>query len=100
MATVQVADQFSSILADLFADVPYVKKLGYDVAGTNVILRAIFDDGDDFAGRLREVGRRFSAFEESMWNGIMPDIELRMQAAPTRIGWPGGLEGMTAVIDR
>ena len=41
MATVQVTDRFSTILAELFAGVPYVKKLGYDALGTSVIVLAV-----------------------------------------------------------
>ena len=102
MATVQVADQFTAILAELFAGAPHVKKLGYDVLGTSVIVRAVFDDNDgaDYSKRLDEVGDRFSAFEKKVIDGIMPEMDLRMQAAPLRRGWPGGLEKMAVVIDR
>ena len=102
MDTVQTTDQFSAILAELFADAPHVKKLGYDAYGTNVIVRAIFDDnnGGDYSERLGDVVDRFTAFEDKVWDGIMPEMELRMQAAPLRHGWPGGLEGMTVVLDR
>lgn len=102
MATVQAADQFSAILAELFADVPYVKKLGYNALGTGVIVRAIFDDndGDDYSERFDEVVDRFLAFEKKVIGGIMPEMNLRMQASPSRRGWPGGLETMTVVIDR
>ena len=102
MATVQVTDQFSAILAELFADAPYVSKLGYDVSGTSVIVRAVFDDNDvaDYSKRLDEVGDRFTAFEHRVIDGIMPEMDLRMQAAPSRRGWPDGLAGMAVVIDR
>ena len=102
MATVQVTDQFSAILAELFADAPYVRKLGYDAHGTNVIVRAVFDDndGDDYSERFDEVVDRFLAFEKRVIVDIMPEMDLRMQAAPSRRGWPGGLEKMAAVIDR
>ena len=102
MDTAQATDQFSAILAELFADAPHVKKLGYDAYGTSVIVRAIFDDnnGGDYSERLGDVVDRFTAFEDKVWDGIMPEMELRMQAAPLRHGWPGGLEGMTVVLDR
>ena len=102
MATAQVTDQFTAILAELFAGAPYVKKLGYDVLGTSVIVRAVFDDndGDDYSERFDEVVDRFSAFEKKVIDGIMPEMDLRMQAAPLRRGWPGGLEKMAVVIDR
>ena len=102
MATVQAAGQFSAILAELFADVPYVRKLGYVAPGTGVIVRAVFDDndGDDYSERFDEVVDRLLAFEKKVIGGIMPEMNLRMQAAPSRRGWPGGLEKMAVVIDR
>ena len=102
MAAGQTTDQFTAMLADLFADAPHVKKLGYDAYGTSVIVRAIFDDnnGNDYSERLGDVVDRFTAFEDKVWDGIMPEMELRMQAAPLRHGWPGGLEDMTVVLDR
>ena len=102
MATVQVADRFSAILAELFADVPYVRKLGHDTLGTSVIALAVFDDNDgaDYSERFDEVVDRLIAFEEKVIGGIMPEMDLRMQAVATGRGWSGGMEGMTAVIDR
>ena len=102
MSTVQVTDQLSAILAELFADAPYVRKLGYDALGNSVIVRAVFDDNDgaDYSERLGEVVRRFMAFEKKVIDRTMPEIELRTQAAPSRRGWPGGLENMTVVLDR
>ncbi len=102
MATVQITDQFSAILAELFADAPYVRKLGYEASGTSVVVRAVFvdNDGADYSNRLDEVGDRFTAFEERVIDGIMPEMDLRMQAAPSRHGWPDGLAGMVVVIDR
>ena len=102
MATVQVTDQFSAMLSELFAGVPYVRKLGYDALGNSVIVRAVFDDNDgaDYSERFGEVVRRFMAFEDKVWDGIMPEMDLRMQAVPSRHGWPGGLEKMAVVIDR
>ena len=102
MATVQVTDQFSAMLSELFAGVPYVRKLGYEALGNNVIVRAVFDDngGADYSERFGEVVRRFMAFEDKVWDGIMPEMDLRIQAAATGRGWSGEMEGMTAVIDR
>ena len=102
MATVQAVDRFHAILFELFDDVPYVKKLGYDVDGNSVILRAEFDDcdGSEYLTRLRHIVRKIHVFEKKMWGGIMPDIDLRIQASPMRRGWPGGISGTTAVIDR
>ena len=100
MDTAQATDQFSAILAELFADAPHVKKLGYDVDGTSVIVRAIFDDnnGSDYSERFGDVVDRLIAFEDKVWDGIMPKMDLRIQAAPLRRGWPGGLEGMAVVL--
>ena len=102
MATVQVTDQFSAMLSELFAGVPYVRKLGYEALGNNVVVRAVFDDNDgaDYSERFDEVIRLFIVFEKKVWDGIMPEMDLRMQAAPSRRGWPGGLENMTVVLDR
>ncbi len=102
MATVQVTDQFPSMLSELFADVPYVRKLGYEALGNNVIVLAVFDDNDgaDYSERFDEVVRRLLAFEEKVWDGIMPEMDLRIQAAATGRGWSGEMEGMSAVIDR
>ena len=102
VATVQAVDRFHAILSELFTYTPYVKKLGYDVDGNNVILRAEFDDcdGNEYLARLLHIVRKIHAFEKKMWGGIMPDIDLRIQASPTRRGWPGGISGTTAVIDR
>ncbi len=85
-AAVQAAGQFSAILAELFADVPYVKKLGCDALGSSVIARAVFDDngGADYSERLDGVVRRFLAFKDKVTGGIMPEMNLRMQAAPSR----------------
>ena len=65
MATVQAADQFSAIPAEPFADVPRVRKLGYDALGGNVVARAAFDGnvGADYSERFDEVARQFMAFE-------------------------------------
>ena len=102
MSTVQVTDQFSAMLSELFAGVPYVRKLGYEALGNNVIVRAVFDDngGADYSACLGGVTRRFLAFEDKVLDEIMPEMDLRMQAAPSRRGWPGGLENMTVVLDR
>ncbi len=101
MAAVQVTGQFSTILAELFAGVPYVKKLGYDALGTSVIVLAVFGDNDgaDYSERFDEVVDRLIAFEEKIMGGIMPEMDLRMQAVATGRGWSGKMEGMTAVID-
>ncbi len=102
MATVQVTDQFSAILAELFADAPYVRKLCYDALGTSVIVVAAFDDngGADYSERFDEVVDRFMAFEKRAMDGIMPEIDLRMQAAAIDRGWSGEMDGMAVVIDR
>ena len=102
MSTVEVTDHLSAILAELFADAPHVKKLGYEALGNSVVVRAVFDDNDgaDYSERLGEVVRRFMAFEDKVLDGIMPEMDLRTQAAPSRRGWPGGLENMTVVLDR
>ena len=102
MATVQATDRFSAILAELFADAPYVRKLGYDAHGTSVIVRAVFDDsgGDDYSERFDKVVDLFLAFEKRVIGDIMPEMDLRMQAAPSRRGWPGGREKMAVVVDR
>ena len=102
MAAAQAADKFPAILAELFADAPYVRKLGYETLGNNVIVRAVFDDngGEDYSACLGGVTRRFLAFEDKVLDEIMPEMDLRMQAAPSRRGWPGGLENMTVVLDR
>ena len=102
IAKVEVAGQFSAMLSELFAGVPYVRKLGHEALGNNVVVRAVFDDngGTDYSERFDEVVRRFMAFEDKVWDGIMPEMDLRMQAAPSRRGWPGGLENMTVVLDR
>ena len=102
MATVQVTDQFSAMLSELFAGVPYVRKLGYEALGSNVVVRAVFDDNDgaDYSKRFGEVVRLFIAFEKKVWDGIMPEMDMRIQAAPSRRGWPGGLENMAVVMDR
>ena len=101
-AAVQAAGQFSAILAELFADVPYVKKLGCDALGSSVIARAVFDDsgGADYSERLDGVVRRLLAFKDRVIGGIMPEMNLRMQAAPSRRrGWQGGVEKMAAARD-
>ena len=102
MPTVQIHDQFSTILAELFADAPYVKQLGYDALGTSVIVLAVFDDNDgaDYSERLGEVVRRLMKFEKRVVGGIMPEMDLRPQVAATGRGWSGEMEGMTAVIGR
>ena len=102
MADAQAADKFPAMLSELFADVPYVRKLGYEALGNNVVVRAVFDDNDgaDYSEHFDEVVRLFIAFEDKVWDGIMPEMDLRMQAAPSRRGWPGGLENMTVVLDR
>ena len=100
MATVQIEERFHAILSDLFADAHYVKKLAYDIDGSNVIVRAIFDEGDDWDARFTEIVRRLGVFEEMMWEGIMPDIELRKQVTRASLGWPEGIAGLRAVIDR
>ena len=102
MAAVHAADKFPAMLSELFADVPYVRKLGCEALGNNVVVRAVFDDNDgaDYSERFDEVVRLFIAFEDKVWDGIMPEMDLRMQAAPSRRGWPGGLENMTVVLDR
>ena len=102
MAKVEAADQFSAMLSELFAGVTHVRKLGYEALGNNVVVRAVFDDngGADYSERFGEVIRLFIAFEKKAWDGIMPEMDLRMQAAPSRRGWPGGLENMTVVLDR
>ena len=102
MATAQAADKFPAMLSELFAGVPYVRKLGYEALGNNVIVRAVFDDngGADYSERFGEVVRRFMAFEDKVWDGIMPEMDLRIQAAATGRGWSGEMEGVTAVIDR
>ena len=102
MAAVHAADKFSAMLSELFAGVPYVRKLGYEALGNNVIVRAVFDDNDgaDYSERFDEVVRRFMVFEDKVLDEIMPEMDLRMQAAPSRRGWPGGLENMTVVLDR
>ena len=95
-AAVQAAGQFSAILAELFADVPYVKKLGCDALGSSVIARAVFDDsgGADYSERLDGVVRRLLAFKDRVIGGIMPEMNLRMQAAPSRRrGWQGAWKG-------
>ena len=102
MATVQVTDQFSAMLSELFAGVPYVRKLGYEAVGNNVIVRAVFDDNDgaDYSERFGEVVRRLMAFEDKVWDGILPEMDMRVQASPSRYGWPGDLENMAVVLDR
>ena len=102
MAKVEVGGQFSAMLSELFAGVPYVRKLGYEALGNNVVVRAVFDDNDgaDYSERFGEVVDRLIEFEEKVWDGIMPEMDLRIQAAPSRRGWPGGLENMAVVLDR
>ena len=102
MSAVQIHDQFSAILAELFANAPYVKQLGYDALGTSVIVLAVFDDNDgaDYSERLGEVVRRLMTFEKRVIDGIMPEMDLRPQVAATGRGWSGEMEGMTAVICR
>ena len=102
MARVEVGGQFSAMLSELFAGVPYVRKLGYEALGNNVVVRAVFDDNDgaDYSERFGEVVDRLIEFEEKVWDGIMPEMDLRIQAAPSRRGWPGGLENMAVVMDR
>ena len=102
MADAQAADKFPAMLSELFAGVPYVRKLGYEALGSNVVVRAVFDDNDgaDYSERFDEVVRRFMAFEDKVWDGIMPEMDLRIQAAATGRGWSGEMEGVTAVIDR
>ena len=102
MAKVDVACQFSAMLSELFAGAPYVRKLGYEALGNNVVVRAVFDDNDgaDYSERFGEVVKRLMAFEDKVWDGILPEMDMRVQAAPSRRGWPGGLEDMTVVLDR
>ena len=102
MATAQAADKFPAMLSELFAGVPYVRKLGYEALGNNVIVRAVFDDngGADYSERFGEVVRRLMAFEDKVWDGILPEMDMRVQAAPSRYGWPGDLENMAVVLDR
>ena len=102
MARVEVGGQFSAMLSELFAGVPYVRKLGYEALGSNVVVRAVFDDNDgaDYSERFDEVVRRFMVFEDKVWDGIMPEMDMRVQAAPSRYGWPGDLENMAVVLDR
>ena len=102
MATAQAADKFPAMLSELFAGVPYVRKLGYEALGNNVVVRAVFDDngGADYSERFDEVVDRLIEFEEKVWDGILPEMDMRVQAAPSRYGWPGDLENMTVVLDR
>ena len=102
MAVAQAADKFPAMLSELFAGVPYVRKLGYEALGNNVIVRAVFDDngGADYSERFGEVVRRLMAFEDKVWDGILPEMDMRVQAAPSRRGWPDGLENMAVVLDR
>ena len=103
MATVQAVDRIPAILADLFADVPYVKKLGYSVDGSNAILRATFDDGGsdkEYATRFDAVVDKMGEFEDAMVGGIMPDIELRTMAVEEQRSWPDMFAGLRVVIDR
>ena len=62
---------------------------------------AAFDDNDgaDYSARFDEAVDRSMASEKRAMDGIMPEIDLRMQAAATGRAWSGEMDGMAAVID-
>ena len=105
MATAQQEFDAGAVLRDLYEDIPYVKKVAYDIDedGGKIVVRVVFDAADDddiFHARAMTSVEKILEFEDRMPGKMKSTYHVVPLSAPPTPAGMDHFRSMRAVLDR